>query len=69
MVELHVEDRTLEREQIKSVRKVNLNDNQIGSLGSVGAVFPELEYLAISSAFLIQIGIGSRRSKEATLRG
>ena len=53
MMELWVDDERLKREEIKSVKKVNLNYNRVSSLRSVGRVFPELEFLAISNTFLI----------------
>ena len=53
MMDLYVNDERLKREEIKSVKKVNLNFNCVSSLGSVGRVFPELEFLAISNTSLI----------------
>ena len=53
MMDLEVNDERLKREEIKSVKKANLNYNHVSSLGSVGRVFPELEFLAISNTSLI----------------
>ena len=53
MMDLNANDERLKREEIKSVKKVNLDDNHVSSLGSVGRVFPELEFLAISNTSLI----------------
>ena len=53
MMDLGVGGEKLKREEIKSVKKANLNYNYISSLRSVGGVFPELEFLAISNTSLI----------------
>lgn len=53
MMELNVDDERLGKREIKSVKKINLNQNKISSLGIVGKVFHELEFLAISNVFLI----------------
>ena len=53
MMDLEVNDERLKREEIKPVKKANLNWNRISSLGSVGRLFPELEFLAISNKSLI----------------
>ena len=53
MMRLWVDDKRLKRKEIKSVKKANLNYNEISSLRSVGGVFPELEFLAISNTSLI----------------
>ena len=42
MMDLEVDDQRLKRREIRSVKKVNLNQNNIESLRSVGEVFPEL---------------------------
>ena len=53
MMDLSVNDERLKGREIKSVKKVNLNYNYVSWLGSVGRVFPKLEYLAISNTSLI----------------
>ena len=53
MMSLEVNDERLKGREIKSVKKVNLNYNRVSSLRSVGRVFPELEFLAISNTSLI----------------
>ena len=53
MMNLFVDDERLKRKEVKSVKKVNLNWNKISSLRSVGEVFPELEFLAISNISFI----------------
>ena len=62
-----MDDRRLKREEVRSVKKANLNYNNVQSLRSVGEVFPELEFLAISNAFLIQMETSCRRHRSGTL--